>query len=104
MVLTLTFMAGAFQLALGWRARRPGELHLPLVVVGFTAGAALLIGTSQMSTSWASRDKQHAFIHIWENILRHLHAANPTVLAVSGSRWSRCLQGLPAAAAGCCWR
>ena len=85
MVLTLTFMAGAFQLALG--LARLGALVNFIshsVVVGFTAGAALLIATSQMSTFLGiPGTKQHAFIHIWENIFRHLAEANPTVLAVS---------------------
>ncbi len=49
LVLTLTFIAGLFQLALGFA--RMGTLvnfvsHT--VVVGFTAGAAILIATSQM--------------------------------------------------------
>ena len=85
MVLTLTFMAGAFQLALGL-ARLGAMVNFisHSVVVGFTAGAALLIGTSQMSTFLGiPGTKQHAFIHIWENIFRHLGEANPTVLAVS---------------------
>ncbi len=85
MVLTLTFMAGAFQLALG--LARLGALVNFIshsVVVGFTAGAALLIGTSQMSTFLGiPGTKQHAFVHIWENIFRHLPDINPTVLAVS---------------------
>jgi len=85
MVLTLTFMAGAIQLALG--LARLGALVNFIshsVVVGFTAGAALLIGTSQISTFLGiPGTKQHAFIHIWENIFRHLPEANPTVLAVS---------------------
>ena len=86
MVLTLTFMAGAFQFALG--LARLGALVNFIshsVVVGFTAGAALLIGTSQMSTFLGvPGTKQHAFIHIWENIFTHLGEINPTVLAVSG--------------------
>ena len=51
LVLTLTFMAGAFQLALGL-ARLGAMVNFisHSVVVGFTAGAALLIGMSQMST------------------------------------------------------
>jgi len=85
MVLTLTFMAGAFQLALGL-ARLGAMVNFisHSVVVGFTAGAALLIGTSQMSTFLGiSGTKQHAFIHIWGNIFKHLGEVNPTVLAIS---------------------
>ena len=55
MVLTLTFLAGLFQFGLG--LARLGALvnfvsHS--VVIGFTAGAALLIATSQLSNSSAS--------------------------------------------------
>ncbi len=85
MVLTLTLIAGAFQLALGL-ARLGAMVNFisHSVVVGFTAGAALLIATSQVSTFLGiPATKQHAFVHIWEHIFRHLPEANPTVLAVS---------------------
>ena len=85
MVLTLTFMAGAFQLALG--LARLGALVNFIshsVVVGFTAGAALLIATSQVSTFLGiPGTKQHAFIHIWETLPASAARPIPTVLAVS---------------------
>jgi SulP family sulfate permease len=84
MVLTLTFLAGLFQFGLG--LARLGALvnfvsHS--VVVGFTAGAALLIGTSQMSTLLGvPGSKRHAFIHVWEDLLPRLPEMNPLVLVI----------------------
>jgi sulfate permease, SulP family len=85
MVLTLTFLAGAFQLALG--LARLGALvnfvsHS--VVVGFTAGAALLIGTSQLSNFFGVPGaKHHSFFHIWMDLFRRLPETNLYVLAIS---------------------
>ncbi len=85
MVLTITFLAGLFQLSLG--VARLGALvnfvsHS--VVVGFTAGAALLIGTSQLSNFLGiPGSKRHAFIHVWADLLRHLSDINPMVVAIA---------------------
>jgi sulfate permease, SulP family len=85
MVLTLTFIAGAFQFALG--LARLGALvnfvsHS--VVVGFTAGAALLIGTSQLSNFFGVPGaKQHSFIHIWMDLFRRLPEANLYVVGIA---------------------
>jgi SulP family sulfate permease len=85
MVLTITFLAGLFQLALG--LARLGALvnfvsHS--VVVGFTAGAALLIGTSQLSNFLGvPGSKRHAFVHVWADLLQHLSAINPIVVAIA---------------------
>ena len=84
MVLALTFLAGLFQFSLG--LARLGALvnfvsHS--VVVGFTAGAALLIGTSQMHNLLGiPGSKRHAFIHVWGDLLRHLPDINPLVVAI----------------------
>src|SRR5512143_2709460 len=84
LVLTLTFLAGLFQFALG--LARLGALvnfvsHS--VVVGFTAGAALLIGASQMSTLLGvPGSKRHAFIHVWEDLLPRLPEVNPLVVVI----------------------
>lgn len=85
MVLTLTFLAGLFQLGLG--LIRLGALVNFIshsVVVGFTAGAALLIATGQAGnvlglTGLAS----HSFFHGWVDIVAHLNETNPYTLAVS---------------------
>ena len=84
-VLTLTFLAGAFQLALG--LARLGALvnfvsHS--VVVGFTAGAALLIGTSQLGNFFGvPAAKHHSFFHIWMDLIRRLPETNLYVLAIA---------------------
>jgi SulP family sulfate permease len=84
-VLTLTFIAGLFQLALG--LARLGALvnfvsHS--VVVGFTAGAALLIGTSQISNFLGiPGSKHHAFVHIWMDLFRRLPETNFIVFGIA---------------------
>jgi SulP family sulfate permease len=84
-ILTLTFIAGVFQLALG--LARLGALvnfvsHS--VVVGFTAGAALLIGTSQLSNFLGiPGSKHHAFVHIWMDLYRRLPETNFTVFGIA---------------------
>ena len=85
LVLTLTLAAGLFQLALG--LARMGALvnfisHT--VIVGFTAGAAILVITSQLKHIfgvWLPRD--HSFLHIWSQLREklpqwHLHALGIT--------------------------
>ena len=84
MALTLTFLAGLFQLGLG--IARLGALvnfvsHS--VVVGFTAGASILIATSQMSNLLGiASPKKHSFIHIWSYIISNLSETNPYVLSI----------------------
>jgi SulP family sulfate permease len=71
MVLTLTFLAGIFQLALG--LARLGTLvnfvsHS--VVVGFTAGAAILIGSSQLPNFLGILIPKHqSFLHTIEALV-----------------------------------
>ena len=83
-VLAITFLAGLFQFGLG--VARLGALvnfvsHS--VVVGFTAGAALLIGTSQLSNLFGIQgSKRHAFLHIWADLFRALPEINPYVLGI----------------------
>jgi sulfate permease, SulP family len=85
LALTLTFLAGFFQLALG--LARLGALVNFIshsVVVGFTAGAAILIATSQLSNVLGiAAPKKHSFIHIWADIASHLSETNAYVLAVA---------------------
>jgi SulP family sulfate permease len=84
MVITLTFLAGIFQFSLG--LARLGALvnfvsHS--VVVGFTAGAAILIGTSQLSNLFGvPGSKRHAFIHVLADLVHRLPEINYTVLAI----------------------
>ncbi len=85
MVLTLTFLAGLIQFALG--AARLGALvnfvsHS--VVVGFTAGAALLIATSQLSNFiGVTIAPKHSFIHIWIEVLSRINETNLYVLSIA---------------------
>ncbi len=84
MVITLTFIAGLLQLGLG--IARLGALvnfvsHS--VVVGFTAGAAILIGTSQLSNFLGvPGSKRHAFIHVLTDLVQRLPETNMDVLAI----------------------
>ncbi|MDP2158547.1 MAG: SulP family inorganic anion transporter [Nitrospirota bacterium] len=84
LALTLTFLAGLFQLALG--VARLGALvnfvsHS--VVVGFTAGASILIATSQLSNILGiTTAKKHSFIHVWADILSNLSGTNLYALSI----------------------
>lgn len=85
LALTLTFLAGLYQIALG--LARMGTLvnfvsHS--VVVGFTAGAAILIATSQFRHVFGLiLPKGSSFVSTWRNILSEIHHINPYVLLVA---------------------
>lgn len=85
MVLTLTFLAGIYQLALG--LAKMGKLvnfvsHT--VVVGFTAGAAILIATSQVKHVLGIQIPQgESFLHTWLDIITDAASINPYILAVA---------------------
>lgn len=85
MVLTLTFMAGLFQMALG--LARLGALTNFVshsVVVGFTTGAALLISASQLSNFFGvPGSKRHAFIHVVGDLFDTIPHANGYVLSIA---------------------
>jgi len=85
LALTLTFLAGAYQLALG--LARMGTLvnfvsHS--VVVGFTAGAAILIATSQLKHVFGLHlPRGGSFLGVWRNLLAEIHHMNPYVVVVA---------------------
>jgi SulP family sulfate permease len=85
LTLTLTFLAGAFQLALG--LARLGTLvnfvsHS--VVVGFTAGAAILIATSQLTNVFGVEiAKGESFVSTWIDLFHALPATNFYVLSIA---------------------
>ncbi len=85
LVLTLTLIAGAFQLALG--LARMGTLvnfvsHT--VVVGFTAGAAILIATTQLKHFFGvDIPRGESFAHTWVLLVQKMPEANLYVVAVS---------------------
>lgn len=85
LALTLTFLAGVYQLAFG--LARLGSLvnfvsHT--VVIGFTAGAAILIATSQMQhiTSIAV-PKGESFLHTWLDLYQGLSDIDVFVLSIA---------------------
>ena len=85
LVLTLTFIAGVIQLAMG--LARLGTLvnfisHT--VIVGFTAGAALLIASSQVKNFFGVEIPRGAHFHeVIIHFGRHILEIEPWVLAVS---------------------
>ncbi len=85
LALTLTFLAGAYQLALG--LARMGALVNFIshsVVVGFTAGAAVLIATSQLKHFFGLHiPAGESFLHTWQDIFRQIGALDPYVTATA---------------------
>lgn len=85
LALTLTFLAGVYQLAFG--LARLGNLvnfvsHT--VVIGFTAGAAILIITSQAKHVLGIHlPASESFAHAWIELAKHLPQTNWYVLAVA---------------------
>ena len=85
LALTLTFLAGVYQLAFG--LARLGVLvnfvsHT--VVIGFTAGAAILIATSQMKNVLGINiPKGESFIHTWADIWHQMDEINLMVLTIA---------------------
>ena len=85
LALTLTFLAGFFQLAFG--VARLGTLvnfvsHT--VVTAFTAGAAILIATSQMKhVLGIAIPRGESFFHTWLDLGSQISKANPTVMVVA---------------------
>jgi len=84
LVLTLTFLTGLFQLAMG--LARLGALvnfisHT--VIIGFTAGAAILIASSQIKNFFGLDIPRGAHFHeVLIHFFGHLHDIQPLVMAV----------------------
>jgi SulP family sulfate permease len=85
LALTLTFLAGMFQLILG--LARMGALVNFIshgVVIGFTAGAAILIATSQLKHALGiTLPPGESFVHIWIDLYRHLPEVNGYTLGIA---------------------
>jgi SulP family sulfate permease len=85
MALTVTFLAGVYQLAFG--LARLGVLvnfvsHT--VVVGFTAGAAILIATSQMKNVMGVHiPKGESFLLTWHDLYLNLNQVQVSILATA---------------------
>ncbi|EPJ55520.1 MAG: sulfate transporter [Osedax symbiont Rs2] len=85
MTLTLTLMAGIYQLAFGLaRLGKLVDFVSHTVVIGFTAGAAILIATSQVQHITAiDTANGQSFIQSWIATLSHLQNLNWSVLSVA---------------------
>lgn len=85
LALTLTFLAGLFQLSFG--LARIGILVNFIshsVLVGFTAGAAILIATSQLKHIFGlDLPGSGSFFTTWMTILSQINTSNPYALAVA---------------------
>lgn len=85
LALTLTFLAGIYQLAFG--LARMGALvnfvsHT--VVIGFTAGAAILIATSQLKhITGITVPKGESFLHTWADLFAGISELNPYLLIIA---------------------
>lgn len=87
LVLTLTFLAGVFQLGLGI-ARMGAVVNFVShsVVTGFTAGAAILIATSQLAgVTGIVLPRGGSFLSTWANLVPRLPEANPYVLGTAAA-------------------
>jgi sulfate permease, SulP family len=88
LALALTSLVGLVQLAMGV-ARLGGLVNFisHAVVLGFTAGAALLIGANQIENFFGITVPPgvHGFVGTLEALLAQLGGINPYVLAVSGT-------------------
>ncbi len=85
MALTLTFLAGVYQLAFG--LARLGALvnfvsHT--VVIGFTAGAAILIATSQMKHIFGiAIPSGESFVHTWVDLFKGIGDADIYLVVIA---------------------
>ena len=85
LALTLTFLAGIYQLAFG--LARLGVLvnfvsHT--VVIGFTAGAAILIASSQMRhITGIDIPKGESFLHTWIDLIQNAGSTNGYLLVIA---------------------
>lgn len=85
MVMTLTLLVGLIQLGLGL-ARLGGLVNFisHTVVIGFTAGAAILIATSQLKyVLGVSLPSGLSFVSVWPVLWQQLGSLNPYGLSVA---------------------
>lgn len=84
LVLTLTFLTGLFQLIMGL-ARMGGLVNFisHTVVIGFTAGAAVLIAVSQVKHFFGLEMEQGLQVHeVLQQVVLQVNQINPYVVAV----------------------
>jgi len=84
MALTLTFLAGVYQFAFGLaRMGKLVDFVSHTVVIGFTAGAAILIATSQMKHILGVYvPKGETFLHTWTSIFGSLADINYYLVSI----------------------
>lgn len=85
LVLTLTFLAGVFQLAMGM-ARLGALVNFisHTVIIGFTAGAAILIAASQVKNFFGLDIPRGAHFHeVLAYLFSHLGEIHPWVMAIA---------------------
>jgi SulP family sulfate permease len=84
MALTLTLLAGIYQLGFGLaRLGKLVDFVSHTVVIGFTAGAAILIATSQIKhITGIEAEKGLSFIQSWMHTIVDIHLLNWAVFAV----------------------
>jgi len=87
LALTLTLLTGLFQLGLGLaRLGALANFVSHSVVTGFTAGAAILIATSQLGAFLGlGLPRGGSFLSTWAHTLRHLGEANPYVFGIGAA-------------------
>ncbi|MFM9269642.1 SulP family inorganic anion transporter [Halomonas elongata] len=93
LAMTLTFLAGVFQLLLGLaRLGALVELVSHSVITGFTAGAALIIAASQLPHALGlTHIESGNFLAIWPQLIAHFDAIQPTALLITGFTVITCL-------------
>jgi SulP family sulfate permease len=85
LALTLTFLAGVYQLAFGM-ARLGALVNFVshTVVIGFTAGAAILIATSQLKhITGIFVPKGESFLHTWLDLYHDVASLDPYLVAIA---------------------
>lgn len=85
LALTITFLAGIFQLSFGlFRIGILVNFVSHSVLVGFTAGAAILIATSQLKHILGIElPGSGSFFNTWMSLFREINTLNPYSLAVA---------------------
>ncbi|SDL94745.1 sulfate permease, SulP family [Modicisalibacter muralis] len=93
LALTLTFLAGCFQLLLGLvRMGALIDLVSHSVVTGFTAGAALIIATSQLAYALGLESLQaDGFLATGSQLLAHLDETQLSALLIAAGTCASCL-------------
>ncbi|OBA00966.1 sodium-independent anion transporter [Halomonas sp. G11] len=93
LAMTLTFLAGLFQLLLGLaRLGALVELVSHSVITGFTAGAALIIAASQLPHALGlAQIESGNFLAIWPQLIARFEAIEPTALFITGFTIITCL-------------